>query len=446
MNKRVLFSPVGGTDPISENNCHDGSLLHICRAYQPDTVILYMSKEILEKQEQDDRYRFALKRLYEYMGLEQPEIREIRREELNNVHEFDFFYDDFQAILMDLNQSLDGTDELLINVSSGTPAMKSGLLVLETIIKSMGDSSAVNRMIQVATPLRSMSEHTHSGDYDNELMWELNEDNRPDYINRCKEVTAPTLLKLRNEEIIKQQIAAYDYRAALDVAKAMSSYSASHINLLEIANSRMLLDFSSVDKLANREEFDFLPVKGSDYRKIFEYALNMDIKYRRKEYSDFILRITPLIFTLFELVLRKTIKIDIADYTVGGKDNPRWSISKLGSTEVMNALVKHSNGSFTGQGFVYSNDLNSLIQEFSEDDKLKSLANDIRDIERNVRNIAAHQIVSITPDVIEKLTGFTGKQILDKIKALFGYTPIKVKKEDWNSYDRLNEEIVRRMS
>ena len=87
-----------------------------------------------------------------------------------------------------------------------------------------------------------------------------------------------------------------------------------------------------------------------------------------------------------------------------------------------------------------------MIQEFSEDDKLKSLANEIRDIERNVRNIAAHQIVSITPDVIEKLTGFTGKQILDKIKALFGYTPIKVKKEDWKSYDLLNEEIVRRMS
>ena len=26
---RILFSPIGGTDPIS--NCRDGAMLHICR-------------------------------------------------------------------------------------------------------------------------------------------------------------------------------------------------------------------------------------------------------------------------------------------------------------------------------------------------------------------------------------------------------------------------------
>lgn len=30
---RVLFSPIGGTDPIS--NCRDGAMLHICRVYKP---------------------------------------------------------------------------------------------------------------------------------------------------------------------------------------------------------------------------------------------------------------------------------------------------------------------------------------------------------------------------------------------------------------------------
>ena len=56
MNRVILFSPVGGTDPISLSNCHDGSLLHICRNYRPDKVILYMSKEMLDYQEADDRY------------------------------------------------------------------------------------------------------------------------------------------------------------------------------------------------------------------------------------------------------------------------------------------------------------------------------------------------------------------------------------------------------
>ena len=44
MSKRYLFSPVGNTDPIKYFS--DGSMLHICRVYQPDIVYLYMSQEI----------------------------------------------------------------------------------------------------------------------------------------------------------------------------------------------------------------------------------------------------------------------------------------------------------------------------------------------------------------------------------------------------------------
>ena len=55
MNRTILFTPVGGTDPISSTNGHDGSMLHICRQYKPDEVVLYMSKEMLDFQEQDNR-------------------------------------------------------------------------------------------------------------------------------------------------------------------------------------------------------------------------------------------------------------------------------------------------------------------------------------------------------------------------------------------------------
>ena len=52
MNSKILFSPVGGTDPIS--NYHDGALLHICRFYKPDTVYLYLSGEIVEYHNKDN--------------------------------------------------------------------------------------------------------------------------------------------------------------------------------------------------------------------------------------------------------------------------------------------------------------------------------------------------------------------------------------------------------
>lgn len=58
LGKKVLYSTVGGTDPIA--NFRDGSMLHICRIYKPDEVYLMMSQEISNHHRHDDRYRYCL--------------------------------------------------------------------------------------------------------------------------------------------------------------------------------------------------------------------------------------------------------------------------------------------------------------------------------------------------------------------------------------------------
>ena len=194
MNRVILFTPIGGTDPISATNCKDGSMLHICRFYKPDKVVMYMSKEILEFQEQDDRYRYCLNQLGALIH-HQMEYEIIERKDLVSVHEFDYYYQDFRSIIQKIYQQMDATDILLLNVSSGTPAMKSGLLVLLTL----GEFPA--KAIQVATPERKINEHVHK-DYDVKLLWELNEDNETEFENRCKEVQCPTLLNIKKEEVI----------------------------------------------------------------------------------------------------------------------------------------------------------------------------------------------------------------------------------------------------
>ena len=65
MNKKYLFSPLGGTDPISQSNYKDGSMLHICRFEKPDKVYLYLSKEMVEYEQQDNRYSYCLNKLME---------------------------------------------------------------------------------------------------------------------------------------------------------------------------------------------------------------------------------------------------------------------------------------------------------------------------------------------------------------------------------------------
>mgnify|MGYP004492659635 FL=1 len=95
MGKTILFTPVGGTDPISATNYYEGAILHICRYYKPDQVILYMSKEMLAYQKQDNRYLYCLQKLSDVIEHEM-EYEVIERDELTKVHEFDYYYEDFR--------------------------------------------------------------------------------------------------------------------------------------------------------------------------------------------------------------------------------------------------------------------------------------------------------------------------------------------------------------
>lgn len=445
MNQTILFTPVGGTDPISLNNYHDGSILHICRFYKPDKVILYMSKEMLDFQEKDDRYRYCLDRLAKMQNRSMVyEI--IERRKLTRVHEFDYFYEDFRKVISCIYETMDESDTLLLNVSSGTPAMKSGLLVLQTL----GEFPA--KVIQVATPVGKLNEQVHEG-YDVETLWELDEENQEGAQNRCKEIQCPTLSKIKKEEIIKKHILVYDYQAALDVADSLlAEQTVQYRDLIYQAARRVLLDFANVDKTIQKTKFQCLPVRSSSQRKYFEYALTIDIRLKRGEYVDFIRSITPIVVDLFEMILKKQCGIIVDDYCEqykrAGQWKRMWSAKKLNGTEVGKVLNSHYQK--MGKRFeakdVYSEHLKILTDHFSSDTHLKQLMEDLRNVESNIRNLAAHEIVSVTDETIKNLTGFYGRDIMSKIRELFGYTEISIRKEYWDSYDEMNRKILEQMS
>ena len=438
MNKTILFTPVGGTDPISSTNCYDGSMLHICRVYKPDIVIMYMSKEMLDYQEKDDRYRYCLDQLMK-LQKRKMEYRIIERRNLTKVHEFDYYYQDFRMIIEKIHENMDDSDKLLLNVSSGTPAMKSGLLVLQTL----GEFPA--KPIQVATPEEKINEHSHKN-YNVRLLWEKDIDNREGYKNRCKEVACPTLSKIKKEEIIKKHISVYDYKAAIDVADTLpKEETRNYSDLLYLANSRILLNFSRVDELIEKTKLQCLPVEDTEERKYFEYALSTDIKLKRGEYADFIRAITPLIVDLFETILKKEFNIDINDYCeINGNSVRNWSIRKLSGTVIGNLLDRQYRNGFKGKE-VYSDHLRMIIAGLSKDRRLIRTVNEVRKVEKNIRNLAAHEIISITDRTIVEKTGYTGEKIMNMIKELFHYTGIAIRKEYWDSYDDMNQKILQKV-
>ena len=57
------------------------------------------------------------------------------------------------------------------------------------------------------------------------------------------------------------------------------------------------------------------------------------------------------------------------------------------------------------------------------------------EIEKSIRNIAAHEVVSVTEEWIQKRTGKTVKGILELVRTLVFYAGIKVENRAWESYD-----------
>lgn len=128
---KILFSPVGNTDPISENNLYDGAMLHICRHYDIDKVYMYMSEQIFEKEKADHRFTKIIDKLSEKKGGNKKIEWEILHSHIQNVYEFDKFIPEFRKNIKQIMEE-NPDAQLYLNASSGTPGMKSAIVVLGT--------------------------------------------------------------------------------------------------------------------------------------------------------------------------------------------------------------------------------------------------------------------------------------------------------------------------
>ena len=198
---KILFSPVGYTDPMSTKalpsakntgsdesldkipNVHDGSLLHIFRKEKPDYVYLYMTDDIYELSKADDRYCKALLLLADHLqmsGFSEKNIEIIRsRVTGDDVINMDAFYDDYRRCIDKITEKYGEDINLIINISSGTPAMEAALYILKSI------KNVPCQMFQVKNPYPQQKQESEE-DYPLDSLFSQNKDNNinPNISNR----------------------------------------------------------------------------------------------------------------------------------------------------------------------------------------------------------------------------------------------------------------------
>lgn len=461
MPRVILFSPVGGTDPMPEKYVavpnadpdqrvmrreltNDGSMIHIARMRQADHIILYLTGEMCVKEDRDHRFT----RCIDYLARDQNRqitYEIIRRDDLRDVQDYNFFYEEFGQILKKIIEEKEKDDVILLNISSGTPAMKSALLILHNLWETEFTP------IQVTTPDLKMNNHHHGDTYDPEEWWILNQDNE-NPADRCMEVEMTHFMKLKKQEWIKRMVERYDYEAALDMAETFFDEDADYKALLSLAKNRLLLNFQGVDTVylglpEEERESCYLPYRDARMRKYFEYVLSLEIKYKNGHYGDFIRAISPIVSDIFLMMIQRYLHVDVyRDLCTANRWDPD-KLNQIGNPDIerVSALL-YALTNFHDNSFPTSFQLFRIIEGLLTDDReALDTATLLRNTEERLRNQAAHQIVSVTRESLENDAGYSGEQILRAIKTGLQKCGLNIHREDYNSYDAMNRKIIEKM-
>ena len=380
---KVLISAVGNTDPI--RNFHDGALVHIARKYRPDKIIIVFSEELIRKK--DDIEKVIRSIDSEYL----PEIVYHEPIILNNeVHIFDTMFDQFDAIIREYYTK---DDEFILNLSSGTPQIKSALFVLNRL-------SEINvKAVQVPSPeKKSNAGVRHDDSEDVDVLIDTNLDNKQDYVDRTIEDTSDKFKQGLIKKTLRDFIKKYDYKASLEIANQLPDFPGlkdCRKKLQDIVDS---LDRQDIPQLLQKKKWS------EEQKKVLNAYLTIDLQKERGNFSEGLIRIK----NLTEFILEDYIKNRYPEFL----DN----------------YVNESEKYYLG-----IQDYNKILQI-----KDRTLYDKIKPILRinKTRNTVAHRLDSIKAEDLKQL-GPVLKTLKGLVKKQYQFT-----EKDFDFYKDLNKELL----
>lgn len=404
---KILFSPIGTADPLT--TLGDGPMLHIVRHYQPDKVILFLSPKMAGYQDKDGRYTDAIERLCDLTGQAEPTIGFVRSPR-PDVHHFDAYIADFESEMKKLRKEYKSS-AILVNVSSGTPAMEQALVALG----AFGEYDIT--LLQVATPRKDTNEscdRENQDDYDFEALWELYSDNEIEgEQSRIEEVALPSFKDRIVRENILSLIDAYDYEAASVLAAKSPSISVSALSKIYRA----------------RDELNLILQTSNDKERLRAHLWVLEVRMKQGHWADFVRSLTPAYTYTAEFELEKC-GLPKSRYLKNGSDTELDEVKVDSDGKLCKILGPAVRGS--SPHYISNKYLSGLVEAYCSSDVAQRLR-PVRDIERKWRNKLAHDIVPASKREIEAKSHTTFESVTQ--------TLFELNHMDRGHYDDLNKQI-----
>lgn len=426
--KYVLFSPVGTHDPVGvpdeDGKASEGSMLHIIRHYKPEIVYLYITKELDYK---DNRYKKAIKKFHPSCEVIE-KFSELDEDDANN---YDAFID-FKKYIKEIYDKYNKKGyEILLNIASGTPQMKSNL-ILEVVTSNI---KLIPVQVDTPTKKKNFKDKFEFSALDN--IDTVKEEKR----NRCKEPGILSFKRAKIQSQIESLIENYEYSASYNLFKDIDDISDLFNNkLLKYllhAYLRVNLKYEEAKKVITFSSDNNINLT-NDENKLLEYYYVMKIKQKKGELSDFILRITPFVTDLLFYYLKKQVPALNKVLIDSKKDGKQICIYSSHDKD----FIKNMEGYKGNHYKINLSRLLSIMLYYNNniDNKIKKLFEDMRNIEKEIRNNVAHRMINITEEYIEEKVGLPSEEIMKKNEELLKRIIPKIN-IDYFLYDEINQKI-----
>ena len=424
---KILISAVGTTDPIS--NDHDAALLHIARNYRPDKIVLVYSQEMLVKQDLINKVLLSIE------GYNP--IIEIDSTILNNEEVF-LFDKMYEVMGLIVQKYTNDDDEIILNLSSGTPQIISALFALNRI------NDYNTQAIQVATPKKGANrEYKPLTDSEIDALIVENQDNSLDFVDRSIKDKSEKFTQALVKRHLRSLIASFDYQAAEAIinrkeynkllAKKRIAYIREKLN-----------DFSRVFKNQSiLSDILSFPLEDSQ-KKALNYYLMIDVLKEREHIADVLIKAK----SLAEFVIEETIKKDHEGLIVFDGNLPKLNPDFPDCEAILDDIdkkMKKSRGIEDTEERIFSvqSTLNLLsylnILEFYEyDSQLQTAINGILSL-NGERNKVAHGLSEIDTRLLSRKKL---KQLSENLRLLL-VDCLGIDSSYFNYYDKQNEELIK---
>ena len=449
---KILFTPAGDTDPV--RGYHDGGMLHILRHYAPvGRVFVFLTKEMEDKEAESGCYTKGIQKVapqckIEFIrsGITEPHIYE-RLTVLQDV-----FREKYRQY---------PDEEWLLNLSSGTPQMKS-------VMSLIGLDHPQVKAIQVFSPAEGSNNKSHPEKTPEmlEMLYHFNDDDDPSSSNRCNE---PELSLLKKHSVKMQIISLvrnYEYEGALQLLRQNRHlFSDISEKLLRHAVCRRNLMWKDANKIISSYKGSPLISKAGDFEEFFRV---MELRQRKKQLYEFIVKTTPIctkLATDYAISLEQRTLFDLNACSEIRRDEDgdvRYVLKREKIGRYNNTLLEHLNRKYKG-GFKDSDlSISNMayicewiidfgISSNERDIEIKKIFARLSIVSENIRNKVAHKIVmNLTENIIREWSkgkersgiadaGLDSRDILNYLHRASDL--IRNQKFQWD-YGELNNSII----